>query len=95
MLRCNESAGNFVVTMEHGEEMERRQQLQVHAPVYEQIELPNRNPPEFIQGRLLEDLPIFSSAIPFNGELCIHEVEQLKQAWRYISPELHFTLNEV
>ena len=93
MLRCTESAGNFVVTMEHGEEMERRQQLQVHAPVYHTVEANGQVITDYNQ--LLEDLPIFSSALPFNGELCVHEVEQLKQAWRYISPELHFTLTEV
>jgi len=93
MQRCSESAGNFTVTMLHSEDHERRQQLNAHAPVYKTVEIGGQVITDYKE--VIEGLPVLSSATPFKGELCVHEVEQLKHSSRDITPELFFVLQEV
>lgn len=91
MLRCNESAGNFIVTMLHNEPEERRQKLDAHADVYREIKLSNGNS---VEGEILESSPVISSVTPFIGELCVHEVAIMSAPFKYISPELFFLLTK-
>lgn len=93
MQRCNEGVANYTVTMLHNGEEERRQELHVHPPVYKSMTI--RGEEVFDYDTVLEPLPIFSSATPFTGELCEHEVAALKNSFKEISPELFFTLQEV
>ena len=91
MLRCDESAGSFTVTMMHNEPEERRQKLNAHADVHKEVLLSNGIT---VEGELLESSPIISSATPFIGELCVHEVTIMSAPFKYISPELFFLLTK-
>ena len=90
MLRCNESAGTFTVTMLTQDPEERRQYLGAHADVVRQDVVDGR-----IVNTVLEASPIFSNVTSFEGELCVHEIQALSMPAKYVSPELIFRIQKV
>ena len=90
MQRCT-SAGVFRVIMLHqNQDEERRQYLGAHADLYEE-RLENGK----VERALVEASPIFSSAEPFEGELCEHELMALRTPTKFVSPELIFRIEKI
>lgn len=91
MLRCT-SAGTFSVTLMHNEEGEHVQEIGAHGPVYKMVEVAGV---EVNTGEVLEPQLTLTSATPYTGELCEHELMFLRNPSKYVNPALFFLITEV